>query len=90
MNKREIYTCEFCGKEFTSPEECEEHEKSHENDYSETSNETIAEDLEYLSETAYGYRWGNLVMGMPLKSFERLMAEAAWRLKHSKGGKVNG
>ncbi len=89
MNKREIciYTCEFCGKEFTSLEECEEHEKSHENDYSEASDEVIAEDLEHLSETAYRHSWGNSVMGMSLKSFERLMAEAAWRLKHSKGVK---
>ena len=34
MNKYTMYACEFCGKEFSSASECEQHEESHDHDYS--------------------------------------------------------
>ena len=59
MNKKTYYECEFCGKSFDTEEECEEHEKSHEGDYSEVSNAEITEELNHLREFAYYYRIGN-------------------------------
>lgn len=84
MNKKTYYECEFCGKSFDTEEECEEHEKSHERDYSEVSNAEITEELNYLREFAYYYRIGNKVMGMPIDSFKNLMDEAAKRLRDEK------
>lgn len=84
MNKKICYECEFCGKSFDTEEECEEHEKSHEIDYSEVSNAEIIEELNYLREFAYYYRIGNKVMGMPINSFKNLMDEVARRLSDEK------
>lgn len=83
MNRREIciYTCEFCGKEFRSPTECEEHEKSHSENYSNVTNDAIAERLRILSEVADDYRVGYSILGMPLKNFKCLLSEAARRLR---------
>lgn len=81
MNKKTCYECEFCGKSFDTEEECEEHEKSHEIDYSEVSNAEIIEELNYLREFVYYYRIGNKVMGMPINSFKNLMDEAAKRVR---------
>lgn len=80
MTTSTVYHCEFCDAEFSSEEECREHENTHIKNYSKKSSEEIAEDLKFLEEVAYGYRFGQSVMGMPLASFENLMREAANRL----------
>lgn len=52
--------------------------------YSEVSNAEIIEELNYLREFAYYYRFGNKVMGMPIDSFKNLMDEVARRLRDEK------
>lgn len=81
MNKKTYYECEFCGKSFDTEEECEKHEKTHIEDYSESSNKNIAKELDRLSLIAYDYRIGYSVIGMPIANFEYLMDEAAKRLR---------
>ena len=82
-NKRLVYkcTCKYCGKEFWSWDECEEHEKSHLRDYCQEDTEEIIRALKHLEEIAYGYHMGNMVFDMPVSNFESLMAEAAKRLE---------
>ena len=80
MNKKILYECEFCGKSFETKEECEEHEETHIENYSESSNGEIADELNYLREFASDYRICNKVMGMPIDSFKNLMREAVRRL----------
>lgn len=84
MKKKTCYECEYCGLEFDNEADCEEHEKTHIEDYSLVSNKEIAEKLNYLDAVAYSYRFGNEVMGMPIESFENLMNEAARRLRDEK------
>lgn len=50
------------------------------------TNEIIRE-LKWLSDHAYGYHVGNLVVGIPVSNFENLMDEAAKRLEESHDGK---
>ena len=73
----EIYSCEHCGREFLSREECESHEKTHIESFDVASPKEVAEKLMYLKDIAYGYRFGNEVLGMPLQSFYNLMDKAA-------------
>lgn len=81
MNKKIVFTCEYCGLEFDNESDCEEHEETHIEDYSELSNKDIAKELERLSLIAYDYRIGHSVMGMPITNFEHLMDEAAKRVR---------
>lgn len=81
MNKVVTYSCEYCGKEFYSEEECEEHEKTHIIDYKDKSNEEIAELLSDLSDMAYDYHIGGQTMGMPIRNFKSLMDTAAARIR---------
>ena len=81
MNKKMVFTCEYCGLEFDNEADCEEHEKTHIEDYSESSNKDIAKELDRLSLIAYDYRIGYSVMGMPITNFEHLMDEAAKRVR---------
>ena len=84
MNKKMVFACEYCGLEFDNEADCEEHEKTHIEDYSESSNEDVTKELDRLSLIAYGYRIGNSVMGMPITEFENLMDEAAKRVREVK------
>lgn len=81
MNKKMVFTCEYCGLEFDNEADCEEHEETHIEDYSELSNKDIAKKLDCLSLIAYNYRIGDSVMGMPITNFEHLMDEAAKRVR---------
>ncbi|MDY3341872.1 MAG: hypothetical protein SOX45_04070 [Lachnospiraceae bacterium] len=77
-----MYKCdyEYCGKEFWSLSECEEHEKSHLRNYQQEDTDEIIRALRHLGEIAYGYHMGNMVFDMPVRNFESLMDEAAKRL----------
>ena len=81
MRKRVQYECEFCEQSFDTKEECDEHEKTHIRNYEEANNEEIADLLEQLSAAAYGYRFGETVMGIPRRNFENALSEAAKRLR---------
>lgn len=81
MTKKIVFTCEYCGLEFDNESDCEEHEETHIEDYSELSNKDIAKELDRLSLIAYDYRIGYSVMGMPITNFEHLMDEAAKRVR---------
>lgn len=83
MNRRQvdIFTCEHCGREFYSWEECEEHEKTHIETFDDATEKEVAERLELLKDVAYGYRFGNEVLGMPIQSFYNLMDKAAKELR---------
>ena len=80
MDKKTYYECEFCGKSFDTEEECEEHEKTHIEDYSKKSNKEISDKLFHLYSFVGNYRIWNTVLGMPIDSFSSLMREAARRL----------
>ncbi len=84
MKTREYYCCEYCDKYFYSEEKCEEHEKSHIKDYSNAPDSEISKELKMLSDRGYGYRFGNSVLGIPIKNFESILDTAAKRLE---GGK---
>ena len=75
MNKYTMYACEFCGKEFSSASECEQHEESHDHDYSFDADTVIIQRLRD------DYRIGNTVMGMPITAFSSLIETAANRLE---------
>lgn len=83
-NKRVMYECKYCGKEFPGWDECEEHEHAHLCNYSNEDTKVVIELLRHLSENAYDYRIGDLVFGMPISNFESLMDEAAKRLEDGK------
>lgn len=80
-SKKVMYECKYCGKEYSNYDECERHEKSHVLIFDNTNTKEIAQKLRELGESAYGYHIGNMVMGMPVRSFENLMDEAARRLE---------
>lgn len=80
-NKKIMYICEYCFEEFNTITECEAHERSHIHTYEDDTSEKIIEELRKLNRTAYGYRIGNKVMGMPISNFESLMDEVAKRLE---------
>lgn len=82
MNKRILYCCSYCGKEFNSKECCLEHEENHDTsyDYSDCSDQKISEELRRLANRASAYHMFGEVVGMPLHSFENLMTEAARRI----------
>lgn len=61
MNKYTMYACEFCGKEFSSASECEEHEESHNHDYSFDADTVIIQRLREMKSGCYDYRIGNTV-----------------------------
>ena len=86
-SKRVVYECKYCGKDFAIWNECEEHEKSHLRDYRQADTNEIIRGLKWLSDHAYGYHVGNLVVGIPVSNFENLMDEAAKRLEESHDGK---
>lgn len=81
MNKREVFVCEHCGKEFDSERECREHEESHIETYTYTTNEEIADQLDHFADWARNYRSGNEVLGIHIESFQNLMRETAKRLR---------
>ena len=74
-NRRLVYKCdcEYCGKEFWSLSECEEHEKSHLRNYQQEDTDEIIRALRHLGEIAYGYHMGHMVFDMPVSNFENLM-----------------
>lgn len=84
MNKITVYRCEYCDEEFTSEEECKEHEETHIIDYDQKSNQELADELDQLSYCAYGYHINNCVMGMPVSNFKSLMSTAAKRLQKAR------
>ena len=77
----EIYKCEVCDMTFENETDCKCHEETHLYDYKHASNKTIADALYTMSDSAYGYRIGSTVMGIPISNFESLLKEAAKRLK---------
>lgn len=81
MNKYTMYASEFCGKEFSSASECEEHEESHNHDYSFDADTVIIQRLREMKSGCYDYRIGNTVMGMPVTAFSSLIETAANRLE---------
>lgn len=81
MNKKTVFTCEYCGLEFDNEADCEEHEEIHNEDFSKKSNKEISDRLFRLYSFGYEYRSGSKVMGMPIDSFRSLMREAAKRLR---------
>ena len=80
---KEVYCCEYCDKEFDDAYLCEQHEKTHITDYSKKSTKEIRDDLALLESVASAYRIGNMVMGMPIKSFHSLINETIERLGKS-------
>ena len=52
-----------------------------ERDYRQADTNEIIRELKWLSDHAYGYHVGNLVVGIPVSNFENLMDEAAKRLE---------
>lgn len=83
-SKRVVYECKYCGKEFPLWDECDEHEQSHLCNYSQVDTKEIIQVLKWLSDHAYGYHVGNMVVGIPVSNFESLMDEAAKRLEEVK------
>ena len=81
MNKYTMYACEFCGMEFSSAAECEEHEESHNHDYSFDADTVIIKTLRKIKKDCYDYRIGNTVMGMPIAAFSSLVETAANRIE---------
>lgn len=79
--KKVMYECKYCGEEYQNYDECEEHEKSHIRNYEDVGTKEIIDALKRMSECAYGYHIGEMVMGMPVTNFENLMTEAAKRLE---------
>lgn len=77
----EIYKCEVCDMTFENETDCKCHEETHMYDYKHAPNKTIADALHTLSDSAYGYRIGSTVMGIPISNFKSLLNEAAKRLK---------
>lgn len=80
-SKKVMYECKYCGEEYQNYDECEEHEKSHIRNYEDADTEEIIDALKRVSECAYGYHIGGMVMGMPITNFEGLLTEAAKRLE---------
>ena len=80
-NKKVVYECKYCCKEYENYDECEECEKSHLRDFSKADMQEIIKELRLIGEIACGYHVGYTVMGMPLRNFESLMEEAAKRLE---------
>ena len=83
-NKRVVYECKYCGKEFPIWDECEEHEKSHLRNYQQEDTDEIIRTLRHLGEIAYGYHIGHMVFDMPVSNFESLMEATAKRLEEDK------
>lgn len=85
-NRRLVYKyeCEYCGKEFLSWSECDEHEKSHLRNYQQEDTDEIIRVLRHLGEIAYGYHIGHMVFDMPVINFESLMEATAKRLEEEK------
>lgn len=85
-NRRLVYKCdcEYCGKEFWSLSECEEHEKSHLRNYQQEDTDEIILALRHLGEIAYRYHMGHMVFDMPVSNFESLMEATAKRLEEGK------
>lgn len=81
MNKRTVFSCEYCGIEFDNEADCEEHEETHIEDFSKKSNKEISDRLFLLYSFGGNYRIGNTVLGMPIDSFLSLMREAAQRVR---------
>lgn len=82
MNKKTIYICEYCGKEFYTECECEQHERNnHTISFEDASTAEISDILLELADAAHGYHIDGNVMGWPEASFINLMKEAAERLK---------
>lgn len=81
MRKIEKYYCDLCDEEFDTEEECEAHEAKHCTDWEKADNKKIAEELRWISDTAYDYRFDDTVLGYFLSDFEALMDEAAKRLE---------
>lgn len=78
--KNVTYECEICGNLFDNKQECEECEESHIVDFSDRPNDELIRNLNLLGNSAYSYRIGEMVMGLPINSFKSLMSEAAKRL----------
>lgn len=87
-NKRVVYECKYCGKEFPIWDECAEHEQSHIRDYQQADTQEIIKELKQLEKRAYAYPVGNLTVGMPPRNFESLMSEAAKRLEGEADGET--
>ena len=84
MVKSTIYVCEYCGKEFYTERECEQHEREyHTVSFENASTNEISDILLELADTAHGYHINGGVMGWPEVSFINLMEEAAKRLKEN-------
>ncbi len=83
-SKRTVYECEYCGKEFSFLDECDEHEQSHIRDYKQADTQEIIEELKQLGERAYSYHVGKLTVGIPTRNFKCLMNEAAKRLEEGR------
>lgn len=85
-NKKVIYACDYCGKEYGNFDECEKHEKTHIRSYKDADTNEIVNALRELGENAYGYHIGSMVIGMPVSNFESLLNEAAKRLEENLNG----
>lgn len=84
MFKNTIYVCEYCGKEFYTEHECEQHERErHTVSFEDASTNEISDILLELADTAHGYHINGSVMGWPEVSFINLMEEVAKRLKEN-------
>lgn len=84
MFKNTIYVCEYCGKEFYTEHECEQHERErHTVSFEDASTNEISDILLELADTAHGYHINGNVMGWPESSFINLMEEVAKRLKEN-------
>ena len=71
----EIYTCEFCGKEFNDREGCYEHERTHIETFTDFSDAELTARLEAIADNAHHYRIGETLLGMPIETFENLLKE---------------
>lgn len=74
------YVCEHCGKKFDDRDACIEHEKSHVKTFEDISNYELASVLEDIASRGTMYRFGETILGMPLKTFDNALSEAAKRL----------
>ncbi len=73
MRKIVEYCCQYCEERFSSPEDCEEHEKTHMRDYTYATNEEIIGELQRISDVAWGYRIDRQILGMPYPNFQSLI-----------------
>lgn len=81
MRNVSYYKCDYCGKEFESKMDCLEHESSHIKSFCGLTNGQLADKMEELSRLSESHHLFNMILDMPVGSFQNLVEEVASRLR---------